>query len=199
MYFTPGGGEGGRVALYDGDKIASLAALLIKDLIAALPPNGTEARVGGLMCGPRGLAVACVLLWGQERVYGQVEAAGQCAGSAGLRQQLRAFRAAPPAPCACSAHPHASLPARGLLLLPPAARWALSRLRTPTAAPASTFARSWAARWRSRPRVRCAAHAGAGPAAGGSARSEQTPGLGQHLAAAGHAAAACGRGETAAA
>ncbi len=46
MYFTPI--EGGASALlFDGDKIATLAALLIRDLISKLPPNGSEPRVRG--------------------------------------------------------------------------------------------------------------------------------------------------------
>lgn len=44
MYFTPTG-EGASALLFDGDRIATLAALLIRDLIAKLPTNGTETRV----------------------------------------------------------------------------------------------------------------------------------------------------------
>lgn len=43
MYFTPG--QGGGAQLMDGDKIASLAALLVKDLISQLPANGSLPTV----------------------------------------------------------------------------------------------------------------------------------------------------------
>ena len=43
MYFTPG--QSGGAQLMDGDKIASLAALLVKDLISQLPANGSLPTV----------------------------------------------------------------------------------------------------------------------------------------------------------
>ncbi|KAI7835556.1 hypothetical protein COHA_010550 [Chlorella ohadii] len=46
MYFTPLEG-GGKALLYDGDRIAVLAAMLVKDLISALPGGaGAGVRVG---------------------------------------------------------------------------------------------------------------------------------------------------------
>ena len=37
VYWTPA--AGGGVALFDGDRIAALAALLVRDLLDSLPPN----------------------------------------------------------------------------------------------------------------------------------------------------------------
>lgn len=43
MYFSPT--ESDSAVLFDGDKIATLAALLIKELISKLPPNGEDVKV----------------------------------------------------------------------------------------------------------------------------------------------------------
>lgn len=46
MYFTPLEGEPGRALLLDGDRIATLAALLLRDVVSALPPGEPAPTLG---------------------------------------------------------------------------------------------------------------------------------------------------------
>lgn len=46
MYFTPLQEAGGRALLFDGDRIACLSAMLLKDLISQLPPAAQDVSVG---------------------------------------------------------------------------------------------------------------------------------------------------------
>lgn len=49
MYFTPAAGTPGHALLLDGDRIATLAALLLRDLLAALPPNARDSTSLGIV------------------------------------------------------------------------------------------------------------------------------------------------------
>lgn len=139
MYFTPT--EEGPALLFDGDKIATLAALLIRDLISKLPPSAAGAKVG--LCPAGG--------------GGRVAAVGTCSASAGWSPRQRRWKLQAASGCwqttvphvvcratVCQPHPRPLLARR---------RWALCRRHMPTAAPPSSSARSWAVQWRSRPRV----------------------------------------------
>ena len=68
MYFTPT--EGGSALLFDGDKIASLAALLIRDLISKLPASCANAKVKDSSCGAAASVGGPVPpLWGEVKQH----------------------------------------------------------------------------------------------------------------------------------
>ncbi|PSC72140.1 phosphoacetylglucosamine mutase [Micractinium conductrix] len=46
MYFTPLADTPGKALLFDGDRIACLSAMLLRDLISALPPGAGDVSVG---------------------------------------------------------------------------------------------------------------------------------------------------------
>lgn len=65
MFWLPAAGAGGALRLLDGDKIAALAALLVCDLLAALPAGARGAMVRSLARKGRvGSSYTLYPLWG---------------------------------------------------------------------------------------------------------------------------------------